>query len=76
MGFLSGPQISAPPAPPPLPPAAMPATMANAQVSQAAANQRAAAAAASGAGYGDTLKTGPQGVMGKPTTAAKSLTGQ
>lgn len=71
MGALfgdNGPQN--PPPPPPVPPAAIPPTLANPAVRGARGNQLGAAAALAG----QTTKSGPQGDLTTPTTAAPSLT--
>jgi hypothetical protein len=73
--IFGGPKIPAPPPPPPPPP--NPPTAASGTVSAAGAAQRAQASAAAGAGFDNTLLTGPGGV-GEPETTAggKALTGQ
>lgn len=72
MGFGKTPSVqpAAPPPPPPLPP-----VMASQTVKQAGAAQRAAAAAA-GAGYADTLKTGPRGDRDAATAGKALLSGE
>lgn len=61
---------------PAAPPAAAPATMANPQVAASAANARSRAAAAAGAsGFGDTVGTGPGGLVSPPSTAQATLLG-
>ena len=68
-GIFGGGQQQTPPPPPPIPPAAIPPTLANPQVAQAGASQMAQAARGGG-----TNKTGGQGDLIKPATAAPSLT--
>ena len=60
----------------PPPPAASPPTMADPSVSASGASARARAAAAYGAGYGNTLRTGGQGLTDPVSAAQKSLLGQ
>ena len=67
--IFGGQQAAAPPPPPPIPPAAIPPTLANPTVAQAGASQMAQAARGGG-----TNKTGGQGDLVKPSTAAPSLT--
>ena len=60
------PPVQAPPPPPNAP------TLADASVSKAGQQTRAAAVG----GVGSTIATSPQGVIGKASTAGKSLLGQ
>lgn len=59
------------PPPPPNPP-----TVAATQNMLSAQQTGARAAANAGAGFDNTIKTGPQGLMAPATTASKSLLGQ
>lgn len=68
MGFLS------PKMPKPIPPPA-PATLAGGTAQESAAQVASRAAAANGAGFEDTLKTGPEGAA-TPNTADKKLLGE
>lgn len=72
MGFGSPPPPSI--RMPPL--AAHPSTLADTSVAAAGSNARLAAGAAEGMGFGDTVKTSPQGVQAKATTAPVTLLGQ
>lgn len=73
MGFLSPPQAPTPPPPPPVPPPANPPTYGNAGVQAAGAGARARMKAAEGAGFGDSLFTGPQGTAAGATTKQQLL---
>lgn len=72
--LFSKPDIPPPPAPPP--PPANPPTAASSTIQADGAQQRSRLAAAAGMGYGDTLKTGPQGAPITPgQLGTKSLLG-
>ena len=73
MGSLLTPSITAPPAPPPPPPPANPPTYASATGAASANGARTRMQAAAGAGFGDTLFTGPQGAGAAPTAKQQLL---
>lgn len=72
MGFGSAP----PPSIRMPPPAAHPGTLASNSVATAGMNAKSAAAAAEGLGFGDTVKTSPEGLQQKAPTAPVTLLGQ
>lgn len=57
------------------PPAAHPPTLANASVQAAGRNAKTIAAAAEGQGFGDTVKTSPQGDLQPAPVAKNTLLG-
>jgi hypothetical protein len=72
MGFLS-PSMQTPPAPPPPPPAATPPIYAGSDVQSSAAGAKRRMQAAAGAGFENTLFTGPQGAASGPTAKQQLL---
>jgi hypothetical protein len=75
MGGLFGDNSAQVPPPPPPPPAAAPPTYANANVQAGASGAKQRMQAAAGAGFANTLFTGPQGVAGGASDTAKQTLG-
>ena len=72
MGFLA-PSIQNPPAPPPPPPSANPPMYASSGVQASAAGAKQRMQAAAGAGFENTLFTGPQGTAAGPVAKQQLL---
>ena len=75
MGGLFGGGASPPPIPK-TPPMATPPTLANPNAQNAGSTAARRAALAAGAGFADTITTGPQGLKPTGDVAAKALLGQ
>jgi hypothetical protein len=74
MGLFSPPKVK-PPKLPKLPPTAIPPTLASAQAAAVGASARARAALAAGAGFSNTVATGPGGAATPTTLAQPTLIG-